>query len=162
MSIFFFVVKRKILTFYMKQEFILPTLTNSTIRINNGLYVEEERSVDWHFHEEIEFLWVREYEKDIYINNSLCKLQKDDIIFINERIPHKTHTPKGARTFMLQFNPTHIAKQFFSITHLPFYHKNSIPFLIIRSNTQLNRILRDCLHEILVEHTEQKKSYAFF
>ena len=146
----------------MKQEFISPTLKNSTIYIHNGLYPEEERFVDWHFHDEIEFLWIREHEKEIYIHHTLYKLYKDDIIFINERIPHKTHTPKGNSTFLLQFNPMRIAEQHLNLKQLPFYVKNSVPFLIFRADTELNAVFRNCFIRALTEYTQQKKSYALF
>lgn len=146
----------------MKHEFISPTLKNSTIRIHNGLHIEKEQFVDWHFHDEVEFLWVREHEKEIYIHHSLYKLCKDDIIFINERIPHKTYTPKGNCTFLLQFNAVHIAEKHLELSHHPFHLKEPVPFLIFRAGSELNVVFRNCFTRILTEYTQQKNSYALF
>ena len=107
-------------------------------------------------------LWVRENEKAIYINHSTHKLYKDDIIFINERIPHKTHTPKGNSTFLLQFNPMRLSDDHLNLNLIPFQTKKTVPFFIFRANTELNAIFRNCFTRILTEYTQQKKSYGFF
>jgi AraC-like DNA-binding protein len=146
----------------MKQEFISPTLKNSTIHIHNGLYAEEERFVDWHFHDEIEFLWIREHEKEIYIHHTLYKLYKDDIIFINERIPHKTYTPKGNSTFLLQCMPMRIDEEHLGFTRRPLHLNNFVPFFIFRAGSELNEIFRNCFFRALTEYTQQKKSYEHF
>lgn len=146
----------------MKQEFISPSLKNTTIRINKSSPSEEERDFDWHFHDEIEFLWICESEKDIYINNSQYKLYTGDIIFINECVPHKTHSPKENSTFLLQFNSMLVEEEYLSLKRIPFYVKRPVPFLIFRAGTEMNTVFKNCFIRALTEHTQQKKSYALF
>ena len=68
----------------MLQEFIKPSFANTSFFINIGNPANKNVLVNWHFHEEIEILWVQGDTQNIFIDNNNYVLHKDDIIFIDE------------------------------------------------------------------------------
>lgn len=141
----------------MQQEFIKPSLINTSVFIYISNCADESKSVDWHFHEEIEILWITEETKDVYIGNAFYTLHKNDIIFINGYIPHKTSTPKGNRTFLIQFNVNQ-----FNLANRSFCRELDKPFYVFRNGSEENKILLARLDKISSEYINQKNSYQYF
>ncbi len=140
----------------MKYEFIFPTLSNVPVHIFDSEVALSSSFADWHFHEEFEVIWIQDGIKDIYINNTSYTLQKDDIIFINKNIPHKTQTHIGCKTFLLQFKHTTL-KSVFDVLY-----NNSPSFYIFYKHLNKDEQLLNSLKKIKFEYLHQDKSYQAF
>lgn len=133
----------------MKQEFVNHTLKNPYMRVYESDHRDEDLRVAWHFHEDIEILFVKKGTKDVYINNTLYTLNAGDVIFINEYTPHKTYTPKGNQTLLLQFNAKDVLPTAYSKQSLP-------PFLIFSPSDEIYKQLTCELGTVAEENEVQK------
>ena len=152
----------RILPFYMQKEFILPSFRNIPIYIKCTSPAEEEYSVDWHFHEYVEMIWVQEKEMQVFVDNQLFVLEKNDILFINSFVPHKTHTNIGNVKFLLQFKPLMASQENAPSAALLQPNSKQSNFAIFRNSTEINQILVPHFDELAQEFLGKKKSYAAF
>ena len=88
------------------------------------------RVVPWHWHEELEILYVREGEIDYWTAGNCIRLRKSDGIFINTNVMHQVIFPQemeDARSQVFMFRPEFLAEEGSLL------HKKLTKFLIIFS-----------------------------
>jgi YesN/AraC family two-component response regulator len=143
----------------MYQEFISHNFPNIPVRLFPGEPCKKESATDWHFHEEMEFLWIRANNKKLWVDNSEYTLQENDIVFLATYVPHKTHTPKECETFLLQCKPFLLPNEatmpFFSLSQ----HKN---FFIFRADTPESQNLRTLFQRIREEYLNKENAHHAF
>ena len=84
-------------------------------------------------------------------------MHKDDIIFIDQYVPHKTYNPKEDSKFLLQFS----LPQF--VSHSSFLpQKKRPPFVIFPSGDKINALLLNSLKAIAREYQQQEQSFSMF
>lgn len=145
----------------MYNELITPTLTNSSIRLSKSV-ARKSTTFDWHFHDEFELLWVQEKEKTYFVGEREYRLAPDDIIFVNERVPHKTQTPEGGACFLLQFNATVAGENPNIRSLMRFVNRANRDVFVFESGTEIHALLLAHMQTLMRENAEQKKSYASF
>lgn len=72
------------------------------------------RVVPWHWHEELEILYVREGEIDYWTAGNCIRLRKSDGIFINTNVMHQVIFPQemeDARSQVFMFRPEFLAEE---------------------------------------------------
>lgn len=145
----------------MNSELIKPSVLNSSIStrkmkdcIGNDIY-------DWHMHEECEFILATDNNYTFTVNNREYILEKDDIFFINERIPHKIKSSPGDGGYLLQakmdYNTNEINKYLYR-----YLSQQSCDAAIFRHGTELCASLRKCYDEINSEYKNKQVSYDMF
>ena len=146
----------------MLQEFIKPSIHKAPIYIKADTVATEERIANWHFHEDIEMIWVQKGELYLFINHHSYTLSEGDIVFINNLTPHKTRTPKGCTKFLLQFKHALIlTEQLDKLILNPLIQKNK-PFFIFRKDSPANNQLLLCFEQLINELASQQTSYLAY
>ena len=139
----------------MEHEIIDHSLKYPYIRLSKSYRPSEDSSVAWHFHEDVEIIRIEDGTKDIYLNNSLYTLKKNDVIFINEYTPHKTYTPKGTKTFLLQFNTRDFNKS-------PTPLKENPSFFILDGSSEHSEEILRVLRDIEAEYEGKEAAFEMF
>ncbi len=139
----------------MKHEVIDHPLKEPYVRICKSRRTSEASTADWHFHEDTEIIRILEGNKDIYLNNALYTIEKGDVIIINEYTPHKTYSPIGNESFLLQFN----VREFTACAELP---ETGPAFFIFKNGTELCTALTETLLGIEKEYEAQEKAFERF
>lgn len=145
----------------MNIEILTPSLINTSICVYPVREATYEYIWDWHIHNECEIYMETAYQEIFYINDKIYHLNKGDIIFVNERVPHKTKTFQGSKGFLIQSGTdihTKIADEYLHryITHL------GCDAAVFRVGTELHRQLQACLEDILQEYTDRNVSCELF
>lgn len=134
------------------------------IKINTSDHVMRTRRkiCDFHFHSELEFLYIMEGnlcchtdEKDYYIN-------KGEVIFINSLTPHYTENiGENTRCIMVQFeNPSHITGPLKYLTR--YLLKTDLPCYIFKNSDEHCSFMREKIFGISSEYHEKNPSYEHF
>ena len=111
---------------------------------------ENSRTVPWHWHEELEILYVREGEIDYWTAGKCIRLRKSDGIFINTNVMHQVVFPREveyARSQVFMFRPEFLAekgsllnKKYIS----PILHDHKFQAAVLhRESTLQGKILKD-------------------
>ena len=124
----------KDIDFFMFYEFIKPSIYRSPIYFKIDDPNNKERHADWHYHEDIEMLWIKKGVLYLSINNQDYILQEGDVLFVDAYVPHKTRTPEGTEKFLLQFkHDLLLIEEFDKFIFKPFM-KNPQQFTIFRKH----------------------------
>lgn len=134
----------------------LEFIKNLQFSIYPDHYVTNNTIVDWHHHEDIEILLVRNGVLDVYIGNKKYTIEKNNTIVINRHIPHKTQTYDDTVIFLIQFK--HDALK--NVT--TFFYKNTPNFFIFKEGTKNAEQLHTCLLKTRNEYKERQNSYQDF
>lgn len=145
----------------MYNELITPTLTNSSIRLTQS-FAKKDTTFDWHFHDEFELLWVQEKDKTYFVGDQEYRLLPNDIVFVNERVPHKTETPEGGVCFLLQFNATVTGDHNNIQSLMRFVNRANKEVCVFQAGTEIHALLLPHVQALLRENAEKRKSYASF
>ena len=146
----------------MEQEFIIPSQSNLPLYIKSNSAPDAERSVDWHYHEDVEMVLVEQGEFRLFINNQAYDLYAGDIVLVNSFVPHKTLTPIGNKKLLLQFKHNLFANEQNSLSALmPFYPKHS-DFVIFKKGSRQNECLSACFEKLSGEFLTQERAYTSF
>jgi len=143
----------------MEQEFVTHNFSNMPVFMVSGEPRANAGSSDWHFHEEMEFLWVRAKEKRIWVDNSEYTLQENDVVFFAPYVPHKTRTPKGGQSFLLQCNPF-AESNGVSLPFLPPSQRKN--FFIFRVGTLENKNVLSIFQRLREEHLSKANAHRAF
>lgn len=143
----------------MNTEILVPTIDNTNICVHNVKTVGKDINYDWHIHRECEMYLCLTGKVIFYIRNNLYELSEGDIFFVNEYVPHKTFTYKNTVRFLIQFSTDSSLDEKNSILRhfSDFSGHNGIVF---KSDTPVNKTLRQCLNEIIDENTHREKAYV--
>ena len=146
----------------MLYEFIKPSIDKSPIYIKIDDPSKEEKFADWHYHEDIEMLWIKKGELYLSINKQDFTLQEGDILFVDSYVPHTTKTPIGTEKVLLQFkHDLLLSEQIDKIVLKPFI-KSPNHFVVFRKSTLAGQLLILSFEKINNEFISQKKSYLSF
>lgn len=138
----------------MKTEILIPNLYDTSITIHKAVTAQSDGIYDWHIHKECEMFMLMEGERIFWVNKKEYLLKKGDIIFVNERMPHKTMTFSGSKGLLIQFdakNETNIPYLYLS----RLYQKEGF----FKCGSEANNELTQCFNEIIAENTAQKLHY---
>lgn len=145
----------------MNTELLISTIKNSSICVHDVETAERDSIWNWHTHEEYEMYMSIDGSKTFCINNKEYTLHKGDIIFINEKIPHKTRTPQGSKGFLIQFKTTNEPNDSYKYL-IHFINHSSLDASVFKASTAINAELSDCLTSIMRENTLRAKSFEDF
>ena len=145
----------------MRVELLSSTVNNLPICVHDIAISSTDIVWDWHIHDEYEMYLAIEGKRIFYVGDEEYQVDTGDIIFINEKIPHKTKNTKNSSGFIIQFNP---------ITHTNNTYKHLLQFIkattrdvsLFKADTNINKELTYCLKNILDENTKKQKSYEDF
>lgn len=65
--------------------------------------------IDWHWHTELEFVYVTDGSICVWVNEDLIELSAGNGLFINSKVMHQFHSTDDATIPNLLFLPTHLA-----------------------------------------------------
>ena len=142
----------------MEQEFIIPSRSNLPLYIKSNPVPDADHYVDWHYHEDVEMIWIEEGDFQLFINNQTYELSKGDIAFVNSFVPHKTLTHVGNKKLLLQFKHNLFSSEQML---MPLFPKRN-DFAIFRKDSEQNECLTSCFEKLSSEFSLQQKSYTSF
>jgi len=148
----------------MNEEIVVPSIANSSIKIyDTQKSTKNEAICDWHFHNEFELLMLKEGEKIYYTNNETVMLKKGDIVFVNQRTPHKTKSLSGSKSILFQFNNE------FSVDvpnlykfALSLFNNTKNPIVLFKDKTFINEQLKECFRKIRNENSKKDKAHGMY
>lgn len=145
----------------MNTELLISTVKNSSICVHDVETAGHDSVWNWHIHEEYEMYMSIDGSKTFCINNNEYTLRKGDIIFINEKIPHKTKTPQGSKGFLIQFKAINEPNSAYKYL-IHFINHSSLDVSVFKASTAINAELSNCLTSIIKENTSRAKSFEDF
>ncbi|WP_290699606.1 AraC family transcriptional regulator [Lacinutrix sp.] len=111
-------------------EKISPGFGNSILAVNK-LKKRRRDQAFWHFHPEIELVYVNKGKGRRHIGNHMSYFNNSQLILVGSNLPHNGYgnrlTAKGKET-LIQFHPDFLGKDFFSLPQM-----NSIALLLERA-----------------------------
>lgn len=145
----------------MNIELLIPSLKNSSICVHDQVEYGSDYMCDWHVHDEYEiYMCIEGYEK-FFLNNKECVFTNGDMIFVNERIPHKHVSKKGNKGFLMQFKSDDFLNA--ADRHLyRFINSSGDDAIVFKAGTDINKEIRNCLEIIMKENKEKRKSFENF
>ncbi|HJA93096.1 MAG TPA: AraC family transcriptional regulator [Candidatus Eisenbergiella merdipullorum] len=145
----------------MRTELVTPTVAGSSIHFSPDRRLAETESIcDWHLHDEYELVYVFEGTRIFYVNNEEYRLEKGDIIFVNERVPHQTKSPVGSGGLLLQFGVPDRAKDVGILSGvLQLTGSKTADAAVLRNGTVLNKQITECVEGIESEFIHREKAY---
>ena len=142
----------------MNTELLISTIKNPSICLHNIENAKSDSMWDWHIHDEYEMYLTIDGNKTFFVNDKEYNLSSGDIIFINERVPHKTKTFKGCIGYLIQFKSINMTDNVYRyLTY--FINNSSLDVSIFKASTAINTELNNCLSNIIKENSERAKSY---
>ncbi len=148
----------------MNTELVTSCVSTCTLRLSDYNMPSDRISItDWHIHTEMEMILVLSGTKTFYINDEVILLNEGDIIFVNSNIPHKTETPKGSSSVLLQFNTSIQSgsdSEYFWAENIGSI-KNYI-YTVFKRDSAINHDLAECIQKICSEYSNKKRSYEYF
>ena len=139
----------------MNTELLVPNIKNTSICVHYIHPDKYDNVWDWHIHDEYELYMCLDGKITFYLNDKNHTLNKGDMIFINERLPHKTEASKGCSGFFIQMKPAH------DISALNLMQHNNSHSLF-KAGTEVNQLLSVCMLNILKEYREKALSFEDF
>ena len=123
------------------------------------------RVVPWHWHEELEILYVREGEIDYWTAGNCIRLRKSDGIFINTNVMHQVIFPQemeDARSQVFMFRPEFLAEEG-SLLHkkyiCPVLYDHKFQAAVLRRESEMQRkVLEDMLE---MDRIQDKKAFGY-
>ena len=112
------------------------------------------RVVPWHWHEELEILYVREGEIDYWTAGNCIHLRKSDGIFINTNVMHQVVFPQemeDARSQIFMFRPEFLAEEG-SLLHkkyiCPVLYDHKFQAAVLRRESEMQRKVLEDMQEM--------------
>ena len=117
-----------------------------------------------HYHEYIEFLYGIEGTASVLVGNNVYKMNKDDLIMINAREPHKVYTENTyARYHVIKFLPKILYSHCQSISGvrylLPLWQKEIAFLPVLRAQESRGSEVGRLINEIMTEWNEKPFGY---
>jgi len=145
----------------MRTELLIPTFANTTISLHDISREESPSTWGWHMHNECELFLAIDGEKTFTVYEHQYVLKKGDIIFINEKVPHKSETPHRSVGFLIQFGTAHTERHMSNAL----YHFASLKndaVAVFKNGTKIQQQLKESLEKIIEENTKRHKCYDMF
>ena len=145
----------------MEYEKITPTISTCALKIyDTKKEFNESYSSDWHIHPEHEIIRLVSGAKFFYVGGEEIVLSPGDIIFVDSNVPHKTVTPVGSASVLLQFHITSSdasSREFDSILG-----RSKAPYTLFPANSEINTLLSECITKIRQEYSGQERYFDYF
>ncbi len=145
----------------MYNELIIPSVKNTTLYIRQKNRATRDSFVDWHFHDEMEFLVAHNNQRVVYVENHTYHMNAGDILFINRKVPHKTFTPIDSSAGMLQFKNPFVNDNPSPMPINPSLSNDCDTFLF-ENGTPEHQQLASYIHLISSEYNNKQTAYAEF
>ncbi len=114
--------------------------------------------VDWHWHTELEFVFIESGTVTMWIGDQELTLSEGDAIFINTKMLHRFYSPYAASIPNFLFKPSFISPEdslIFKKYVLPVI-SSSIPFLIFKGKECSNASILNDFCKIIQIHKENQ------
>jgi AraC-like DNA-binding protein/mannose-6-phosphate isomerase-like protein (cupin superfamily) len=147
----------------MEYEKITPTISTCALKIyDTRKEINESYSSDWHMHPEHEIIRLVSGEKYFYVGGEEIALSPGDIIFVDSNVPHKTVTPVGSSSVLLQFHVTssETASRQFELNSI--LGKSKAPYTVFPAHSEINHRLSGCIEKIRQEYAGQEHYFDYF
>ena len=121
---------------------------------NMGLF--DFNCVDWHWHSELEFVFIESGTVTMWIGDRDFGLNEGDALFINTKMLHKFHSTCAASIPNFLFKPSFISPEdslIFKKYVLP-VTSSSIPYLIFRGEERSNAAILSDFRKIIQIHKD--------
>lgn len=124
----------------------------------------DDRITDWHYHKELEFLYLLDGVLESYIEDEFTVMKPGDVIVIGANQLHRDriYSDPGMEYIVLQFD----VRQYFESSLLPYYRifANSMFPLsslnyILAENQETREIVGECIKDIYAESVSRKDGY---
>lgn len=117
-----------------------------------------------HFHDDLEFLWVKTGSFECVSNNVSYIAKAGDIIFINSRVPHSTFNIElGTVMDMLQFDASNFSSDSSISKYLSrFININKESIVILKAEDKTTKELSGYLSAIFLEYKNKRPSYELY
>lgn len=127
------------------------------------------KAVRWHWHDELEFVYVNEGAGEVSISEDTYTLTKGQGVLINQGVLHSFHIAEGYENFIytsIVFHPSFLfsygqAKLCSFYLH-PIISNSSLPCLLLTEETEAGRSVPDLLEQIILVNREQKYCYELY
>ncbi|MBQ4526934.1 MAG: helix-turn-helix transcriptional regulator [Clostridia bacterium] len=152
----------------MRNELVKPTLPNSSVHVSGTARKAKADGIcDLHMHSEFEILKIYEGHTEFYVNDKEYRVERDDIIFVNSRVPHYTVIHKDSRAFFVQFDVNINSEPgdgrvYMSKYLSRFINQGNTEAVVFKAGSEINQKLSDCLDKILDENISRQTSYDIF
>ena len=129
--------------------------------LTNPLFDE----IPWHWHEEIEVLFVKAGTLRLRINDNTLLLKKGEGFFINSNVVHSIRTASHEVSTLnsLVFNADILSGPSESVfAHnfvRPLMHCHELPFIFFRPDTEWMRTASKCINDAYVAYDEEEFGY---
>lgn len=124
--------------------------------------------VTWHWHEEFEFLYVKDGQLEYWVAGKCILLKKGDGIFINSNVMHQVTVPKGimeAKEIVFMFRGNFLAEKDSLLEKKyvrPILYRNRLQAVVLRNKNIVHREILDKLLYIEETETEKRAGYEMF
>lgn len=154
----------------MYNQIIQSNMANLSVAVHPASRLRRSPYVgiisEQHFHDDLEFLYVRSGCLKCISNNVTYMVKPGDIIFINSRIPHATESAEPYTSIdMIQFETSNFSSDAVSgiSKYLSrFININKAPVVIFKADDEKNAELSLFLEAIFDEYIEKKPSYELY
>lgn len=145
----------------MEYEKITPTISTCALKIyDTKKEINESYSSDWHMHPEYEIIRLVSGAKYFYVGGEKIALSPGDIIFVDSNVPHKTVTPVGSSSVLLQFQITSSdasSREFDSVLG-----RSKAAYAVFPARSEINIRLCECIEKIRQEYAGQERYFDYF
>lgn len=144
----------------MKEELIKTYIPGVRAHISVGNNQKTMIGSSQHFHNEIELVKILDGKMNFTVDHSSFSGKKDEIIFIDSRIPHETMSDDSqlTRILLIQFNP----KQTYDSYLFKLINQNNKEYYIFNIENPLYHTLSHLLDCLLKEYQQQEKGYELY
>lgn len=154
----------------MYNQIVQSNMSNISVAVHPSRPYKKSHYVgkisDQHFHDDLEFLYITSGTFKCVSNNVTYIAHKEDIVFINSRIPHATECLEPYTSYdMIQFDTSNFSSDTisgFSKYLSRFININKAPVVVFKSDWEHTKELKMYLDGIFTEYIEKKPSYELY
>ncbi len=150
----------------MYNEIVQSNMVNIPIRVSpstsSGTNLGTASTM--HFHDDLEFLWIKTGSFECVSNNVSYVAKAGDIIFINSRVPHSTFNIElGTVMDMLQFDTSNFSNNSSIGKYLSrFININKDSVVILKADDDKTKEISGYLDSIFFEYIKKSPSYELY
>lgn len=111
--------------------------------------------IEWHWHNEIEFVYILDGFMECHIAEQTIYIQKGDALFINSGVIHRYQAPKSCKQSKCQFSDIIFSPELIASTSSAVYRKyvqplvtQGQPFLVLHGTEEWEQKIFTCYHMI--------------
>jgi AraC-like DNA-binding protein len=124
----------------------------------------DDRITDWHYHKELEFIYLLDGVLESYIQDEFTVMKPGDVIVIGANQLHRDriYSDPGMEYIVLQFD----IRQYFERSVMPYYRIFANPMFplsslnyIFAENPETRRCVGECIRDIYAESVARSEGY---